>query len=414
MSGYGRSDTPDRPERPENRDERDEAERIWPADFSLDEREFAADLRDLFPIEDEILPPLYVQTLLDDEQRAPLPRNYTERLITQVMRRLSLPRTPTRRRPGAPAREALQTLAGTVIEPIRRAGAPAIAALALLMALVMGSVYLTTPSFAEGLRLLLGQTGAQQLTSYPANVSSPAKPHFRNGLPLSVSPPPYWLGPIYGGYAYMGMSQNDQQDWSNGPVLDLQYALTPAAEQGRPASATTKTTTKTTEMSATKKALGGSGMLDIREFQISSADKAVLIAVQNGAAMMTSVNGSPAVYVNGMWTVAPGGRKAWQRDTRSMLIFERDGVIFWITGDQRDGLDAYALTQIAAELTQTTLSALRPSPLAARMGAGDADINLRAPLGANTDVLDVIGRDGASSSASQFVTLNLPMPTLMN
>jgi hypothetical protein len=412
MSGYERSDTPERSERPEERDEQDEAERIWPADFSLDERQFAAELRELFPIEDEILPPLYVQTLLDDELRAPLPRDYTRRLIARVMRRLGLPRTlPSRHRLSAPNREALQTLVETVVdtvtEPIRRASAPALAALALLVALIMGSVYLATPSFAEGLRLLLGQTGAQQLTSYPTNITQPSKPHLRSGEPQNVSPLPYWLGPVFGGYAYLGMSQNDQQDWSNGPVLDLQYALTLPAEQGRPANATTHT-------SDTKKAASGSGMLDIREFQISTADSAVLIAVQNGAATMTSVNAKPAVYVNGMWTVSPGGRKTWQSGTRSMLIFERDGVIFWITGDQRDGLDAYALTQIAAGLTPTKLSALRPSPLAARLGGSDVDANLRAPLGANTDVLEVIGRGGSNSDASQFVTLNLPMPTLMS
>ena len=77
---------------------------------------------------------------------------------------------------------------------------------------------------------------------------------------------------------------------------------------------------------------------------------------------MTSVNGQPAVYVDGMWVVSQGGRKTWQSGTRSMLIFERDGVIFWITGDQRDGMTAYPLTQIASALTADDVGDATPQP----------------------------------------------------
>jgi hypothetical protein len=91
MSGFERSDSP---ELPEVHEAQEDDGRAWPEDFSPEERQFAAELRELFPIEDEVLPPLYVQTLLDDELRAPLSKGYTRKLIYRVMRRLDLPPRP--------------------------------------------------------------------------------------------------------------------------------------------------------------------------------------------------------------------------------------------------------------------------------------------------------------------------------
>lgn len=391
MRGFERSDNLDHPET------REDGGRPWPDDFSPEERQFAAEMRELFPIEDEVLPPLYVQTLLDDDLRAPLSKGYTRRLAYQVMRRLELPRSLT------PRRGPLGLLEGmtlrSVTEPIRRASAPVIAALTLMMALLVGSVYLATPSFAEGLRLLLGQTGAQQVNSYPANVTKPATRHRdpgSHGAPMPV----FWLGLTAGQYSYLGMGLLDQQDWSRGQIVDIQYALTQSASGAT--------------SNATSESSGGSGLLDIREFQLSSEYIAVLQAVQNGAAQPASVNGRPAVYVNGMWVVTQGGREVWQTGTRSMLIFERDGVIFWMTGDQRDGMTMYAMTQIAATLTRTSLQTLRPNRLATRLGSPDPDASLRAPLGTNSDVLDVLTRaDGTDEQAGTFVTPNVPAPTQM-
>ncbi len=405
MSGYERSDSPNLPDRPDLRDVQEDDGRAWPEDFTPEERRFAAELRELFPIEDETLPPLYVQTLLDDELRAPLSRGYTRRLTYRVMRRLGLPSrslTPRRGLRGLPEGATLSS----VTEPARRAGTPVLAALSLLMALVIGSIYLATPSFAEGLLLLLGQTGAQQIDSYPTQVAKPARPLGQEARPGAASPV-FWLGPVFGAYSYAGMSQIDQQDWSNGPLLDIQYSLTQPA--------TPSSSSQTSNGQGTGASQGGSGLLDIREFRLSSAYSAVLLAVQNGSATMTSVNGQPAVYVDGMWVVTPGGRKMWQSGTRSMLIFERDGVIFWITGDQRDGMTSYPLTQIAAALTQTTLATLRPNRLSTRFTDANPDASLRAPLGANSDVLDVIERgDNSRAPAGKFVTLDMPATSLMN
>lgn len=388
------------------------ADPAWPDDFSPEEIRFARKLRGVYSIEDENLPPLYVQTMLEDVSRAPLSPGYTRTLTYRVMRRLELPRrplAPRRRKPRLPDRASLRAFS----EPVRRAGAPAIAALAVLMTLVLGSMYLATPSFAQGLRILLGQTGAQQMDTYPT-IAEPTKPRtagHRNGGARAEAMPVYWPGPAIDGYSYLGMNLIDQQDWSRGPVLELQYSLTQPVND-KAATPTPAATTIGKDSAATT---AGSGLLDIREFQVSSQYSAVLLAVQTGSVTMTTANGQPAVYVDGMWTLTPGGRKVWQTGARSMLMFEADGIIFWITGDQRDGLDAYALTQIAASLTQTTVATLRPNRLSARFGATDPD--LRAPLGANTDAVDAIphGVDPADITAGgKFYTLNPPAPTLIN
>lgn len=423
MSGHERSESQEHREPPEDQAAVDDFGRLWPDDFSLDEKQFAAEMRELFPIEDEVLPPLFVQTLLEDDLRAPLRRGYTRQLTNDVMRRLGLPRTlAPRRRFGLPVGLSFDA----ITDPIRRAGAPMVAALSLLMALVLGTVYLATPSFAQGLRILLGQTGAQQIENYPTDVARPSQSHTRSALP-SASVPVFWLGPYSYGYSFIGMSQSDQQDWANGPVFHIQYSLTQPGQEAQPAntSASTSSAAASANTPATPatgqsgqraaNAQGGSRLLDICEFQVASQDSAVLLAIQDGSATMTSVNGQPAVYVDGMWVQAPGGRRTWQTGTRSMLIFERQGMIFWITGDQRDGLTAYPLTQIAAALTQTTLSELRPNRLSTRFTTTDPDASIRLPLGANTDIVEVIARgDGSSAPTSKFVTLTLPTPAMMN
>lgn len=403
MRGFERSDNLEHPEA------RDAGGRPWPDDFSPDEKEFAAELRDLFPIEEEVLPPLYVQTLLDDDLRAPLGKGYIRKLTATVMARLGLPRTlnPRRRPLMALERLSLRAAASSAVSSARRAGAPVIAALSILMALVIGTVYLATPSFAEGLRLLLGQTGAQQLNSYPTNVTKPGKRHHdatAHGAPTPV----YWLGQTAGPYSYLGMSLLEQQDWSNGPVLDIQYILSTSAQSAN--GAQTSGAAGATSVAAK----GGSGLLDIREFQLSSSYVAVLQAVQDGSASITTVGGQQAVYVDGMWVVTQGGRWVWQAGTRSMLIFQRQGVIFWVSADQRDGMSMYALTQIAERLTQTTLQNLRPSRLPARLGSADPDATLRAPLGANAELLDVLTRaDATNAQAGTFVTPSMPAPSQM-
>jgi hypothetical protein len=178
-----------------------------------------------------------------------------------------------------------------------------------------------------------------------------------------------------------------QSDYSRGPIIDLQYVLSERSHQQT-----------------------GSGMLDIREFQIANSLSAVLQGVQDGSASYTAVNGLPAVYVDGMWVRLPGQRMGWQTGARSMLIFERDGVIFWIVGDQRDGLDEAHLVQIASQMQTATTSVLVQSdPLSVRLIGAQLSAGLRDPIGYGTELHIQIPLTGSpDSAASDFVTAAPP------
>lgn len=376
MSGFERSNDPERHDAP------GVSGGPWPEDFTAEEAQFASELRALFPLEDEVLPPLYIQTLLDEETHAPLDKNDVRRLTHTVKRTLGLPQRPLFTRQWAPNAWADQISAEDIAEKIKRASRPIVALTALLVFAMFSSMYLATPSFAQGLRLLFGNTGAQQVSTYPRNVA-PEK-HVAASQ-VSEPIPTYWIGPSSGTYMYQGMRELPQEQYTSGAILDIQYVLSERSKQQN-----------------------GSGVLDIREFRIASSLSAVLQSVQEGSASYTNVNGLPAVYVDGMWVAGAGQRAtwAWQTGTRSMLIFERDGVIFWMVGDQRDGLDEAQMVQFASQLAPTTMKALMQTDLlSVRLIGAQLSAGLRDPIGYSTEVLSMIPRtDSPDTTAGEFVS----------
>ncbi len=380
MSGFERSNSPERHDASGLSDDR------WPDDFTLEDERLAAELHDFFPIEDEELPPLYIQTLLDSETQKPLTNGDVRRMIYKVRRAVGLPRQPLFTRQWAPSAWAHEISAKNMTRAIKRASRPMMAMVALMIFFMLGSMYLATPSFAQGLRLLFGDTGAQQLAQYPGHVT--AEKHVAAPPTEHVAAMPvYWPGATAGDYIYQGMRAQSQEQYSRGPIIDLQYVL------GERTSLQT-----------------GSGILDIREFQIADSLSAVLQSVQEGSTSVTSVNALPAVYVDGMWVIAQGQRPFWQSGARSMLIFERDGVIFWIVGDQRDGLGEAQLVQIASQMTPTTMNSLVQSDLlSVRLVGAQLSASLRNPIGYNTELLSLIPLSASPDSASgEFVTPGLP------
>jgi hypothetical protein len=380
MSGFERSNSS-----PERHDAPDGSGRPWPNDFTLEEEQFAAELRAFFPIEDEELPPLYIQTLLDDDTQAPLDRGDLRRMTYRVKRTLGLPRKPLFTRQWAPSAWADQLSVQSVTSTVKRAGRPVVALAALLIFCMVSSMYLATPSFAQGLRIIFGDTGAQQVRQYPSNVA-PEK-HVDAAATPADQMPMFWLGSASGAYYYQGVRTLPQTQWSRGPILDIQYLLSARTAQQT-----------------------GSGVLDIREFQISQSLSAVLQSVQEGSVNSVTVNGLNAVYVDGMWVTTQGQRTIWQSGTRSMLIFENDGVIFWIVGDQRDGLGQAQLMQYASELTPTTMSALvQPNLLSVRLVGAELSASLRDPIGYNTELYTLIPHNvSPDTAAGEFVTPGQP------
>ncbi|HEX8995855.1 MAG TPA: hypothetical protein VF812_07480 [Ktedonobacterales bacterium] len=379
MSGFERSSSP------ESHDASGDSERPWPDDFTMEEEQFAEELRKVFPIEDEELPPFYIQTLLDIDVYAPVDGGDVRRMIHQVKRRVGLTRQPLFTRQWAPSAWVDQISVASVSGAVKRASRPVVAVMALLIFCMVGSMYLATPSFAQGLRLLFGNTGVQQVAHYPRNVAMEKR--VTTSSTQAADMPTFWPGVSTGDYYYQGMRTLPQEQFSRGPILDIQYVLTERNNQQ-----------------------SGSGLLDIREFQIADSLSAVLQTVQEGSISATSVNGLDAVYVDGMWVTNQGQRTVWESGTRSMLIFERDNVIFWIVGDQRDGLGEAQLVQIASQMQPVTMKSLVQSDLlSVRLVGAQLSASLRDPIGYNDELLKLISRSTSPDTATgEFVTQGQP------
>jgi len=315
MSGFEHSSGP----------EAEHLESLFPNDFSPDEIEFATELRQFFAVEREELPPLYVQTLLQDERCLPVPLGYERAVTTRVFTRLCLGFARVT------AKRAVLLSGSSLVETIAQVNASSRKAVAsvgmVVMAMVMTMLF-TSPSFAQGLQVLLGQTGVQQVASYPAEGDITDASQL--GVAVSHSTfIPSWLGPAYADYRYQAAWTLAPEPWSKGPIVEVQYGLpTPTS---------------------------GSGVIDIREFQVSDQYAAVLQVVQAGAANEIKVDGTSAVFVDGAWQTQASRRSTWMYGTRSELIFERNGVIFWIVGDPHSGMNQERLIDISRQLTPSAL-----------------------------------------------------------
>ena len=314
----------------------DHTEQRFPADFSLEEEVFASELRELFPLEAEILPPQFVQTVIEDERQSPTPPGFEQKLTYNVFSRLSLPRGPLfPRQSRTPWQNVRQTLS--------RASRPLSASLVAVALLMVFSVVVASPSFAAGVQLLLTHTGVRQVNHYPGEVSASLPKVAVKAETPNPTFPIQWLGAKADKYDFSGARVLPAQRWSNGSMVEMQYSIPDATP--------------------------GSGVLDIREFQVASDLAAVLQMVETGSATWLNVNGTPAVYVNGIWSDRAIHQQpmmdgpTWQFGIRSELMIERDGVVFWIVGDQRDGADEAELVKLASTLSVTSSRILHPHPV---------------------------------------------------
>jgi hypothetical protein len=303
---------------------------LFPDDFSCEEAELAGELRDLFAPELEELPPLFTQTMLGDARHTPADADFERRMAHRVRRRLNLPAAPLFERRHL-WRTALRDLPARVSRPV----AASLSALVLLMTL---SVVLATPSFATGIQLIFGHTGALQVRTYPTHVStSGATAHASKVTGRTVPTRVEWLGETLGQYQFSQMLLSAPQSWSDGPVVELRYQLLHNKHSG-------------------------SGVLDIREFSPASNLAHVLQVVAEGSATPVTVGAAPAAYVDGQW-VHYGRNQDWQYGVKSELIFEQDGLVFWIVGDQRDGIAREQLVDAALHLSTVSIAQLTmPAP----------------------------------------------------
>ncbi len=353
-------------------------EREVPPDFGEEDLAFAEELNSLFSPEGEELPPYFVQTLLapEDPRFYPLEASFERKMSERVLRHLKLRRrlfhTP-------------RSVVGGFITGMNGiyARRSLLASVAALMLIMLFTVAFTAPSFASGMEILLhgSHGGVLQVHRYPKVLSTPKhntlkkdgpevvtllaaqqELHFKIYWPLSL-PDNYSLDAIY-------LYQAADQAWANGPFIELVYGLTGVKSKG-------------------------TGQIVIREF-LPSED--VLQVVQDRAVHPIQVgqDGQPrAIYVDGQWV--PRGKflqeNEWVYGGRSELIYQQDSVILWIAGDQRDGIDAHALWNIAQSLHPLPFNRLM-------LFGGEKAYVTRVPLGAErdafaTDVLAIYADDGS-------------------
>jgi hypothetical protein len=312
-----------------------------PSDFTQDEALFVSELCDVYDIEREDMPSGYVPTILGCERHKPATPGFERRLTHRVFRELNLPGRPLFKR------HLVSQFGAALAEPLeqlRRAGRSAIGVLASVMLVMILSMIFATPSFADGLQILLGHTGVQQVAAYPRNVHNPQQLQADR---QDIQTPLYWLGESAGDYSYLGMRPLPTSGWSIGPVVDIQYVLTKTSK--------------------------GSGVLDVRMFQVSDKYAAVLKVVQTGSAHETKVGSDRAIFVDGAWQVF-AHQQAWRTGYRTELILEHDGVVFWIVADPRDGVGEAQLVDLASRLQPTSRTGL----LSSRVSVGSVGHELRA------------------------------------
>jgi len=89
----------------------------------------------------------------------------------------------------------------------------------------------------------------------------------------------------------------------------------------------------------------------VREFQ---PKEDVLQLVQEGAAHPIEIDQygqAKAIYVDGQWALQDGQiLPQWAYGGRSELIYQQDGIIFWIVGNQHYGVNEKTLLTIAQSL----------------------------------------------------------------
>jgi hypothetical protein len=305
-----------------------------PADFSDEDMAFAEELDELFVLHEEDIPPYYVQTLLDSEEPRfqPVEPGFELKTRARVFRRLKL-----RRRLFPKGRPPFRLLVSEI--PVRRS----LSAGAAFMLVVFLTVMLTGASFASGVAILLhgARAGVLLVHEYPSGLSHvpfPATAQSDNDKQPTISMLDaqqrlhswsiYWPQTMPDNYRLTDsyLYEEPQQSWADGPFMEFDYTINSATARG-------------------------TGELAIREFKLKP-DVSVLQLAKDGSTttLKADQNGlAQAIYVDGQW-VLRNKFPVWVYGQRSELIYQKDGIVFWIVGDQRDGFNQDALLKIANSL----------------------------------------------------------------
>ena len=312
-----------------------------PPDFGEDDLIFAHELNSIFSPEQEELPPYFVQTLLasEDQLFRPVEPGFEHKTRARVFRRLKLHRRLVRT-----PRSIFDAFISGLSNIYARGSLLASAVAFMLIMLV--TVAFTAPSFASGVAILLhgSHGGVYQVSTYPKGVhtflhhhrpvrinvnnqseqltvlAAEQQLHFNIYYPRSL-PRNYSLDSI-------SLLHGEEPLWINGPVIELVYSTTQIKPKG-------------------------TGQIVIREFLPTEE---VLPVVLDKAAHRIQVDqyGQPAaIFINGQWQPIGKNSNKWFFGGRSELIYQQNGVLFWIAGNQNDGIGENVLWNLAQSLSQT-------------------------------------------------------------
>jgi hypothetical protein len=344
-------------------------EQVIPPDFGEDDLAFAHELNSIFSPEQEELPPFFVQTLLasEDEFFRPVESGFEHKTRARVFRRLKL-----RRRIFQAPRSAFDAFK-TGLSNIYARGS-LLASIAAFTLVMLVTVAFTAPSFTSGMAMLLHGTrgGVFQVSTYPTGLhtfthhhssslnnandeprqitlfAAQQQMHFEIYWPQSL-PRNYSLDSIY-------LYHGTEQSWSDGPIIELVYNIPGARPKG-------------------------TGQIVIREFMPTEQVLPVVLAKAVNP-IQVDRNGLPAaIFVNGQWVGKY--QQTWYYGERSELIYQRNGILFWIAGDQYDGIGKKALWTIAQSLKTIPFNHMMAM-------AGDTQYVTQAYL---SDVLDPFTQD---------------------
>jgi hypothetical protein len=251
------------------------------------------------------------------------------------------------------------------------------------------TVAFTSQQFTMGVALLLHgeRAGAYPVAHYPDGIAAPLAAddsalesqrlnlirtqqllHFPMYSPRMV-PDHYEFSGIY-------LYQQPSQTWVDGPVLELEYTLSSSIVPA------------------------GTGQIFIAEFKPRGD---VLQLVQSGAAQAVQIDpkgDAKAIYVDGQWVPRNRLLPQWVSGQRSELIYQKDGVVFWIVGDQRDGIRENELWNIAQSLQAINVN--RMTHMATYIGYKTRIVQeLPGPF--TTDVLIVFPDDSGDTPYVQYV-----------
>jgi hypothetical protein len=357
-----------------------EGGKLSPADFSSEDLFLARDLNRLFDLEQEDLPPGFVQTLCTDNCTCAAPAGLPSRVTYHVFRRLQLPRRLFK--------NCLETHTSELRGSRRLGRLPRTVGLGTVLALVLLSLVTAIPSFAQGMRFLLGRTGVIVAPGYPKPVLAPQVltrylplQAAQSAVPFSI----YWLGNTPAGYSYQSLLLHMGQAWADGPVVELQYQSTdPVNSYGR---------------------------LVVREFR-PAPGAMVLQVVAQGATQTAQVGQAPAIFISGRWVNTRQG-VIWNSGVQTELLYEAHGLIFWITANQQAEATVEELEQVAGALEPLYLKVIRPH-VPELMPPSIAEVTNALEQPALGEVVALI-QAGTSSEAGSavYIALGSPPDSLM-